>query len=72
MKELMLRLRKNGEIVGYLMWFRGSIYRVHGKELPFSFSAWCTWGPMTSIIHDSFDFGIKENGEWHFEGDTMS
>ena len=72
-KELMVRLRRNGEIVGF-MWLKdGDVYGVRGNDIPISFSAWIAWGPMTMISHDSFDLGTRIDSKWTFlegEGDA--
>lgn len=78
MTELMLRLIKNGKIVGYMRWHNGDFYTLPvDGDLNGSFAQWLYYdssGSPTStcnIDHDSFEFGIKVGGEWFFSGDLL-
>ncbi len=62
MKELMLRLIKDGKIAGFLFYCGGMeiVYSEDGTD----------WYPEF-IPHDSFNMGIEVGGEWLFAGDIV-
>ena len=76
--ELMLRLIKDGKIVGY-EWHqynpvekRMFVYRVVGRELSSNSLDWEGYPHIHFILeYDSFELGIKVGDEWWFEGDIV-
>lgn len=71
MTELMLRLIKDNEIVGY-MWIgdfnTGDGLRIRYKQIgePNGYTH-----PIKSVNFDSFELGIKIGNEWIFDGDIL-
>jgi len=71
--ELMLRLIKDGKIVGYEYHQGGDIF--HTKSLSAE-HFWKVAGkkdrkPSEWIEHDSFDFGVLIDDKWLFENDVV-
>ena len=70
MTKLMLRLVKDGKIVGYEWHGNGDIK--HHKD--FNSVRYCVSFKRDNkyyIAHDSFDLGIKIGDEWWFENDII-
>ena len=68
MKELCLRLIKDGKIVGYESITGGLRVQMHGDK-PFDTPDNIAFDGF--IFHDSFDMGIKVGDEWWFENDII-
>lgn len=80
MKELMLRLIKDGKIVGYMYgWYDDVIKRYNyymfdniadTKKVPWVGN--CSYPiDCMKFDHNSFDYGIKFGDEWWFENDII-
>jgi len=68
MKELCLRLIKDGKIVGYESITGGLRVQMHGDK-PFDTPDNIAFDGF--IFHDSFDIGIKVGDEWWFGNDIV-
>lgn len=70
--EDMKRLLKDGKIVGYQkkdQTFDGRLIDIYSDNLD---NWWGAKDGRNPIDHDSFEQGIKVDGEWWFEGDKGS
>jgi hypothetical protein len=67
MRELMLRLVRNGKIVGYEWHYGGEI--LHGISLVNQFWTSISSMPGCYIRHDYPDLGVKVGDEWWFSHD---
>ncbi len=69
MTELMLRLAKGEEIVGWMLICAGKLYY---KPMSYFLPEAMVFRDTTEIKWDSFDMGMKVgNGEWWFSGDIL-
>jgi len=67
MTEMMLRLIKDGKIVGYINIDEDGIGQ--SEDSLTHFSGYCSH--ITAISYNSFEQGIKVGDEWWFEGDKI-